>query len=176
MIYTTQYIMIYKPSHSHATNVKLNYIQKFRQSDYPYDLMNIFLITFLNLTRELIIWIGWCTPFHNFIPLLMYKGSTSITRPDASPYFLPSTPPSATCSRKESLFCLTTPLEHIDCHIIGYWTSSIWSLWHISRGNPLSPHKATLCDRQQGIFLYALSHRQSSTYHSLRWTTGWNKK
>ena len=34
--------------------------------------------------------------------------------------------------KKESLFCLTTPLEHIDFYIIGYWTSSIWSLWHIS--------------------------------------------
>ena len=33
---------------------------------------------------------------------------------------------------KESLFCLTTPLEHIDFHIINYWTSSLWSWWHIS--------------------------------------------
>ena len=32
----------------------------------------------------------------------------------------------------ESLFCLMTSLEHIDFHIIGYWTSGIWSLWHIS--------------------------------------------
>ena len=24
------------------------------------------------------------------------------------------------------------PLEHIDFHIISYWTSGIWSLWHIS--------------------------------------------
>ena len=32
----------------------------------------------------------------------------------------------------ESLFCLTTPLKHIDFHIIGYRTSSIWSLQHIS--------------------------------------------
>ena len=31
---------------------------------------------------------------------------------------------------KESLFYLTTPLEHINVHIIGYWTSSRWSLWH----------------------------------------------
>ena len=23
------------------------------------------------------------------------------------------------------------PLEHVDFHIIGYWMSSIWSLWHI---------------------------------------------
>ena len=30
--------------------------------------------------------------------------------------------------KKESLLCLTTPLEHIDFQIIGYWTSSIWSL------------------------------------------------
>ena len=32
----------------------------------------------------------------------------------------------------ESLFYLTTPLEHTDFHIISYWKSSIWSLWHIS--------------------------------------------
>ena len=31
-----------------------------------------------------------------------------------------------------SLFCLTTPLEHIDFDIIDYWMSSIWSLWNIS--------------------------------------------
>ena len=30
--------------------------------------------------------------------------------------------------KSESLFCLTTPLEHIDFYlIIGYWTSFIWS-------------------------------------------------
>ena len=28
----------------------------------------------------------------------------------------------------ESLFCLITPLEHIDFYIISYWTASIWSL------------------------------------------------
>ena len=28
----------------------------------------------------------------------------------------------------ESLLYLTMPLEHIDFHIIGYWTSSVWSL------------------------------------------------
>ena len=35
---------------------------------------------------------------------------------------------------KESLLCLTTPLEQIDFHIIGYWTSIFnwWSMWHIS--------------------------------------------
>ena len=30
--------------------------------------------------------------------------------------------------KKESLFDLT-PLEHIDFHVIGYWTSNMWSLW-----------------------------------------------
>ena len=34
----------------------------------------------------------------------------------------------------ESLFYLTTPLEHINFHVIGYWMSGIWSLWHISLG------------------------------------------
>ena len=29
---------------------------------------------------------------------------------------------------KESLFYSMMPLEHIDFHIIGYWTSSIWSM------------------------------------------------
>ena len=32
----------------------------------------------------------------------------------------------------ESLFDWTMPLEHIDFHIISYWTSNIWLLWHIS--------------------------------------------
>ena len=35
-------------------------------------------------------------------------------------------------ANKESLFCLTILLQHIDFYIISYWTSSIWSLWHIS--------------------------------------------
>ena len=29
---------------------------------------------------------------------------------------------------KEGLFCLTTPLEYIDFHIIDYWKSNLWSL------------------------------------------------
>ena len=29
---------------------------------------------------------------------------------------------------KESVFCLTTSLEYVDFDIIGYWTSSTWSL------------------------------------------------
>ena len=54
---------------------------------------------------------------------------------DAHP--TPHTPPTlqltagATCL-KESLFYLIMPLEHIDFHIIGYWTTNIWSLRHIS--------------------------------------------
>ena len=44
-------------------------------------------------------------------------------------------------NKEESLFYLTMPLEHIDFHIIGYWTSNIWSLWHFSWGNPLPPHR-----------------------------------
>ena len=52
------------------------------------------------------------------------------------------------------MFCLTTPLEHIDFYlIIGYWTSFIWSRWHtFLERNPLPPHRATLFDKQQGIF------------------------
>ena len=34
--------------------------------------------------------------------------------------------------KRESLIYLITPLEHIYFNIIGYGTSSIWSLWHIS--------------------------------------------
>ena len=33
-----------------------------------------------------------------------------------------------TVIKKESLIYLTTPLEHIDFHVTGYWISSIWSL------------------------------------------------
>ena len=69
------------------------------------------------------------------------------------------------------LFYLTTPLKHIDFHIIGYWTWSIWSLWHISvRWNLLSPHRLLFLISSQGSFLYPLSQRQDITYHSLWWT------
>ena len=35
-------------------------------------------------------------------------------------------------TEKERVFYLTTPLEHIDFHIVGHWASSTCSLWYIS--------------------------------------------
>ena len=45
----------------------------------------------------------------------------------AYPSFTGEVLPGGCCSHQtmESLFCLTMPLEHIDFHFIGYWTSSI---------------------------------------------------
>ena len=61
---------------------------------------------------------------------------------------------------KESLFRLTTPQAHIDFHNIDYWTSTICSLWHISRRNPLPPRRLLYSISTKGW--YALSHRQDS--------------
>ena len=55
-------------------------------------------------------------------------------------------------SNKESLFCFTRPLEHIDFNIISYWTSNIWSLWHISPHRLLfsiSSKRSFICTFQQ---------------------------
>ena len=54
---------------------------------------------------------------------------------------------------KESLFYLTMLLEHIDFHIIGYWTSSTWSLWHFFRGNSLLPHRLLFPIGSKGCFI-----------------------
>ena len=37
-----------------------------------------------------------------------------------------------TCVFTESVFYLTMPLDHNEFHVISYWTTSIWSLQHIS--------------------------------------------
>ena len=72
--------------------------------------------------------------------------------------------------KKESLFCLTAPLEHIDFHSISYWTSSIWSLWHISLEEDCCLHICWSFQLAARDLLYAL-RRQDSTYHSLWWTS-----
>ena len=46
--------------------------------------------------------------------------------------------------KKERLFYLIMPLEHINFYFISYWMSNIWSLWHTSL-------EETLFDKQQGI-------------------------
>ena len=61
-----------------------------------------------------------------------------------------------------SLFCLMTPLEHIDFHIIGYWPSSMWSLWHISLEETCWCHIGYSFQYTARDLLYALSHRQDS--------------
>ena len=54
--------------------------------------------------------------------------------------------------KKESLFYLTKPLEHIDFHVISYWTSNIWSLWRF-RENLLSPHRQLFLISSKGSFI-----------------------
>ena len=72
--------------------------------------------------------------------------------------------------KKESLFYLMVPLEHIDFPIIGYWKSSIWSLWDISLEETCCHHIGYAFREAARDLLYAPSHRQDSTYHSLWWT------
>ena len=53
-----------------------------------------------------------------------------------------------------SLFDLITPLEHIDFHIIGYWTSNVWSLWHISlQETCVSQHRLLFPISRKGYFI-----------------------
>ena len=80
---------------------------------------------------------------------------------------------------KESLFDLMTSLEHINFHIIGYLTSSIWSLCHILLEETCCCHKGNSFDKQQGN-LYM--HFQKTGQHLPKplmdqlWSTGWNGK
>ena len=62
-----------------------------------------------------------------------------------------------------------TPLEHIDFLIITYWTSNIWSLWHISLQETHCHHISYSFWEAARDLLYALSHRQDSKYHNLWW-------
>jgi hypothetical protein len=76
---------------------------------------------------------------------------------------------------------LTTPLEHIDFYlIIGYWTSNIWSFWHMSlEENPLPPHRLLFLKRIKGSFICTFPQTgQHIPRHLLNqwWTTGWNGK
>ena len=82
-------------------------------------------------------------------------------------------------SHQESLFYLMTPIEHINFHINGYWTSSIWSLCHISLKETRCRHIGYSFWSAARDLLYALFHRHNSTYHILWWTScgpGWNRK
>ena len=65
------------------------------------------------------------------------------------------------------LFDLTMPLHHIDFHIIDYWMSNWMPFWHIFLEETHCHH----IDYSSRDILYALSHRQNSTYHSLWWSS-----
>ena len=63
------------------------------------------------------------------------------------------------------------PLERIGFHIIDYWTSSICLLWHISLDKTCCRYIGySFCQTARDL-LYALSHKQDSTYHSLWWAS-----
>ena len=49
-------------------------------------------------------------------------------------------------------------------HMVKYHSDS-------ERGNPLPPHRLYLLKYRTGVLLYASSHRQDSTYHSLCYTS-----
>ena len=63
---------------------------------------------------------------------------------------------------KESLFYLTMPLKHIDFHIIGYWMSSIWSLWHSSVEGTHCCHIGYSFPKTARDLSYALSHSRTA--------------
>ena len=67
------------------------------------------------------------------------------------------------------MFYLTTHSTHF---IYGYMVSDIWVKDHSDseKGNPLPPHRLLLSINSK-VLLYALSHRQDSTYHSLCYTS-----
>ena len=100
--------------------------------------------------RQLYRWILWRIPAG-------CSGSRRYLRSSAwSPSHSPSTCEEAQKrkEKKESLFYLTTPLKHIDFHIIGYWMSNVCSFWHISfRGNLLSLHRLRIPISKKGSFI-----------------------
>ena len=56
--------------------------------------------------------------------------------------------------QKESLFCLPTPLEHFDFHIISYWTSSHMAITtYFFKENPLLPHRLLFPISSKGSFI-----------------------
>ena len=79
----------------------------------------------------------------------------------------------------EMFVLFSTPLEHIDFHIIDYWASTIWSLWHFFRGSPLSPHRLLFPVSSKGSFICTFPQTGQHISQPLMdqlWTTGWNGK
>jgi hypothetical protein len=71
------------------------------------------------------------------------------------------------------------PQEHIDFYlIISYWTSNIWSFWHMSfKGNQLPPHRLLFPISSKGSFICTLPQTGQHIPRPLMnqlWTTGWN--
>ena len=66
---------------------------------------------------------------------------------------------------KESLFYLITPLEHIDSHIIGYWTSSIWLviMTYFFRGNLWLPHRLLVSISSKGSLICTTDRTPQTT-------------
>ena len=71
--------------------------------------------------------------------------------------------------KKKSLFSLMMPLEHIDFHHRLLDVKYIVIVTYFFRGNLLSSQRLLFLISSKGS-LYALSHRQDSTYNSL-WCT-----
>ena len=91
------------------------------------------------VTNDMIDWLigGFFTPSRQHTPYSRWKqtkpGNTwSHTNDMTSDVARCKTSTSKSFILLESLFFLLTLPEHIDFHIIGYWMSSIWSLWQIS--------------------------------------------
>ena len=80
----------------------------------------------------------------------------------------------------ESLFYLATPLEHIDFHIFGYWTSTIWSLWHIYWEETCCHHIGySFWEAVRDVVICTFPQTGQHIPQPLMdqlWTTGWNGK
>ena len=71
-----------------------------------------------------------------------------------------------------------TPLEHIDFHIISYWTSNIVIVTYFFRGDSLSPHRLHFPISRKGSFICTFPQTELHIPQPLvdqLWITGWNK-
>ena len=72
------------------------------------------------------------------------------------------------CSRRKEMFYLTTHTTHFILRLCGV-RHMVKDHWDSERGNPLPPHRLLFPISSKG--LYASSHRQDDTYHSLCYTS-----
>ena len=132
-------------------------------------------------------WIGQLRPGHLPSPpqqtkteknVMLTRVSLHVRRTDK---LLPGTSSHQTSMRYlyKGKVCFT-PQKHIDFHIIVYWTSNIWSLWHIYLEKTLlSPHRLLFLISSNRSFICTFpktgQHIPQPLIDKL-WAIGWNRK